>query len=190
MHQIPNTKYHKLAFTLIELLVVISIIGILSVIGLNSFSSARVKARDSNRKSDLSAISKALELYYNDLGEYPDDNTGSIMGCGTDAIEECDWGTSKFSNNTTGEVYLIKLPTDSNSNYSYYYESFTVNGINTSYQLYARLENTRDIAITKDNDDNPKIYANRTCGILACNYGVSSSNITLEDNGHELTTEE
>ena len=124
------TKYHKLAFTLIELLVVISIIGVLSVIGLNSFGSARVKARDSNRKSDLSAISKALELYYNDFGQCPDDNGGLIVGCGTDAIEKCTWGVSEFSNDTTGEIYLIKLPTDSNSTYSYYYESFTTTSPN------------------------------------------------------------
>ena len=176
-------------FTLVELLVVISIIGVLSVIGLNSFNSARVKARDSSRKSDLAAVAKALELYYNDLGEYPDDASGNIMGCGAGAIEECTWGTSEFSNTTTGEVYMVELPADSNSTYEYFYESFTVSGLNTSYQLYARLENDRDIAVSKDVDDNPQIYTSRTCGTLACNYGVASSNITLEYNGHDLVNE-
>ena len=176
-------------FTLVELLVVISIIGVLSVIGLNSFGSARVKARDSSRKSDLAAVAKALELYYNDQGEYPDDNSGKIMGCGVGAIEECTWGTSEFSNTTTGEVYMVELPADSNSTYEYFYESFTVSGLNTSYQLYARLENDRDIAVSKDVDDNPQIYTSRTCGTLACNYGVASSNITLEYNGHDLVNE-
>lgn len=187
-----TTQHKPLGFTLIELLVVISIIGILSVIGLNSFGSARIKARDSARKTDLSTVSKALELYYNDLGEYPDDNgTGSIMGCGADAIEECTWGTSEFSNTTTGEIYIVKLPEDSNSSYSYYYESFTVYGLNTSYQLYARLENIRDIAVSKDDDDNPLVFATTptfNCGTLACNYGVSSSNLAVDD-GRTLTTE-
>jgi len=177
-------------FTLIELLVVISIIGVLSVIGLNSFGSARVKSRDSNRKSDLSAISKALELYYNDLGEYPDHDNGSIVGCGDSTTPAtCTWGDT-FQNPTTGEVYMITLPDDSNSTYDYYYESFTVSGINTSYQLYARLENTRDIAVGKDVDDAPQVYGTLLCGTLGCNYGVSSSNITLEDNSHDLVTEE
>ena len=58
-------------FTLIELLVVIAILGILVVAGLVSLNSARVKARDSQRKTDLRAVSTAMDLYYTDNGKYP-----------------------------------------------------------------------------------------------------------------------
>lgn len=58
-------------FTLIELLVVISIIGILSAIGLNAFEDSQQRARDSRRIQDLETIRKALQLYYNDNGKYP-----------------------------------------------------------------------------------------------------------------------
>lgn len=53
-------------FTLIELLVVIAIIGILSGIVLVSLNSAKAKARDTTRKSDLNQIRTALMMYYND----------------------------------------------------------------------------------------------------------------------------
>ncbi len=58
-------------FTLIELLVVIAIIGILSTLAIVALGSARQKARDSKRVADLSQVSKALELYYNDNNDYP-----------------------------------------------------------------------------------------------------------------------
>ncbi len=58
-------------FTLIELLVVIAIIGILASIVLVSLNSARIKARDVRRTSDLSTIQSAVEMYNNDNGHYP-----------------------------------------------------------------------------------------------------------------------
>ncbi len=58
-------------FTLIELLVVIAVIGILASVVLASLNSARGKARDARRFSDLRQISLALELYYDDYGAYP-----------------------------------------------------------------------------------------------------------------------
>lgn len=58
-------------FTLIELLVVITIIGVLSTIGLTSFQGANQKARDSRRAADVQQIRAALEMYKTDKGYYP-----------------------------------------------------------------------------------------------------------------------
>lgn len=56
----------KRGFTLIELLVVIAIIGILSSTIVVSLGSARAKARDARRQSDIRQISLAMELDYSD----------------------------------------------------------------------------------------------------------------------------
>lgn len=53
-------------FTLIELLVVVAIIGGLAALMLPNYMAAREKARDTQRKNDLSQIQKALELYKQD----------------------------------------------------------------------------------------------------------------------------
>jgi prepilin-type N-terminal cleavage/methylation domain-containing protein len=59
-------------FTLIELLVTMGIIAVLTGMAVFNFNQARARARDVQRKSDLSQIAKALELYRNDNnGKYP-----------------------------------------------------------------------------------------------------------------------
>jgi len=65
-------------FTLVELLVVIAIIGTLSGIVLVSLGSARGKARDAVRQSDMRQMVSAQELYYSDNDAYlTNDGTGT-----------------------------------------------------------------------------------------------------------------
>ncbi len=68
---------NKKGFTLIELLVVIAIIGLLAAIIAVSVNSARKKARDAQRVSDMKQIQTALELYYDDNEEYPEENSSN-----------------------------------------------------------------------------------------------------------------
>lgn len=57
-------------FTLIELLVVIAVIGLLASVILVSLNSARAKARDARRRTDLKQISTAIEFYYDKFSTY------------------------------------------------------------------------------------------------------------------------
>ena len=66
-----HEKKAQKGFTLIELLVVIAIIGILATIVLVSLNSARAKARDTRRASDLRQLALALELSYDANDAYP-----------------------------------------------------------------------------------------------------------------------
>jgi len=58
-------------FTIIELLVVIAIIGILTTIGIVSFSNIQSGSRNTQRSSKVTVIAEALEKYYSQNGEYP-----------------------------------------------------------------------------------------------------------------------
>ena len=60
----------KKGFTLIELLVVISIIAVLSVVGITVFGGIQKNARDAKRKADVGSIIKAYEVRYNSSGSY------------------------------------------------------------------------------------------------------------------------
>jgi len=58
-------------FTIVELLVVIAVIGILTTIGILSFTRYQSSSRDTQRSSRTTLIAEALEKYYDKNGEYP-----------------------------------------------------------------------------------------------------------------------
>jgi general secretion pathway protein G len=158
-------------FTLIEILVVMVIIGILATIGMGSFQSSQMKARDASRKNDLVQVGKALEIYYNDHGSYPVGTGGEIIGCNGTA---CTWGETFIDEK--GTVYMVELPADPKGNYEYYYESD-----GSYFQLYARLENDRDIDLYKNPSGETQAFVGLDCGEKNCNYGVASTNTTAEE---------
>lgn len=66
-----SRKHRKQAFTIVELIIVIVVTAILASITMISFNNVQAKARDSERKSDIAALQKVLEVYYVDSGRYP-----------------------------------------------------------------------------------------------------------------------
>lgn len=109
-------------FTLIEILVTISIIGLLTMVGITNFRVANQKARDGRRQGDLEQIKAALELYRTDEAEYP----GSVTPGAT--IESA-----------TGTIYMNEVPDDPLSEQDYSYSSDT-----DTYTLCAALELVTD----------------------------------------------
>lgn len=99
-------------FTLIELMVTISIIAVLSAIGLVVYLNVMKQGRDSKRQSDLRSIQSALEQYFSDQFFYPAGNLpfGSSLTNAT--------GNPNVPLSTT-RTYLNTLPNDSNSTYVY-----------------------------------------------------------------------
>ena|SRR3990167_2512815 len=127
IHQTQATKH---GFTLIELLVVISIIGILASLVSVNLNSARSRARDAQRKSDLKNISIALRSYYNGLGTYPDTATFS------------------FTTLTGGGItYMATVPNDpqydSTDSTSLQYD-YELTNLGDGFTLLACLENASD----------------------------------------------
>lgn len=114
-------------FTLIELLVVLAIIGILASLILANLATARKKSRDSRRKSDITALKSAVELY-------ADDNNYAYPTAAS-ATNAKNLGTP-FSNPGPASKYIQVMPTDPlNAATPYLYLADTSN-----YAFFAKLE--------------------------------------------------
>ena len=146
----------KKAFTLIELLVVIAIIAMLSALLVPNFMSARERARDAQRKSDLKQIQKALEMYRQDQTPPTYPTAGPVINrfgsCG-----------SPFGSAST--VYINKIPCDPLGPTPYYYLS---NNTNLTFELCTCLENKAD----------PEPTPASICSGLSCNTGQKKYGIT------------
>ena len=127
---------NKKGFTLIELLVVIAIIGLLSTLAVVALSSAREKARDSKRLSDLKQIQTALELYYTDSNAYPTVVSPGISLGQTATI--CLNKAAGFTTTGCASAYMMVVPKDPKAAGVYNYTSAD----GTTYSLTALLEGT------------------------------------------------
>ncbi|MDD4477201.1 MAG: prepilin-type N-terminal cleavage/methylation domain-containing protein [Patescibacteria group bacterium] len=125
---------NKKGFTLIELLVVIAILGLLSTLAVVALGSAREKARDSKRLSDLKQVQTALELYYTDQGAYP--TATAAVTLGSEAAACLNGSTAGWTTTGCTSPYMGQVPKDPSTGYSYVY------GITTgsTYEILASLE--------------------------------------------------
>ncbi|RJR30416.1 prepilin-type N-terminal cleavage/methylation domain-containing protein [Candidatus Microgenomates bacterium] len=97
----------KKGFTLIEVLIVIVIIGVLVSIAAFGLQGAREGARDAKRRSDLEAVSAALELYRSDCNQYPSPSSNRVPSplIGNNSITTC----------SSSNSYMSSVPTDPQS---------------------------------------------------------------------------
>jgi prepilin-type N-terminal cleavage/methylation domain-containing protein len=118
-------------FTLVELLVVITIISVLSAIGIVSFQMVLKNGRDARRQSDLGSIQSALEQYHTDQFYYP-----QTLPAGA------------FQNDNQSKTYLNMIPRDPQTDSPYCYNALPTNCDNATvtkcnnYEIYAKLENS------------------------------------------------
>lgn len=134
---------NKQGFTLIELLVVIAIIGILSTLSILALNSARARARDAKRISDVKQIQTALEMYYNDNNDYPSSTAivpGASIGTGTNVYlksiptppSPADGGTVCAIDATKGYTYTYTGVAGNSSYTINYCLGASINGIPAS----------------------------------------------------------
>lgn len=163
---LKNIKLPSLSrgFTLVELLVVIAIIGVLSSLVLLQLGTARAKARDAKRISDISSFRTAMELYFDDNGgRYPTAMTFANIG-----------------------IYYTSptLPVDPISAAAYNY-AFNPAVNPTQYHVWAELERTNTAALTGDSDINSTAWSSgaRTNGATeACTAAANDCVYDLGQN--------
>lgn len=153
-------------FTLVELLVVMAVIGTLTaglVVVVNP-AGMLSKARDAERKSDLTQLQRALEAYYDDYNEYPSSGAEYIIG-------GVSWGGN-------WSPYMTTLPQDPVSDQRYVYFS-----TGQTYRLYAHLETFNDPQGCNTDTDGNNTECSNASGLICgndeahvCTYGVSSPN--------------
>ncbi len=158
-------------FTLIEVLVTLALIGVMAtgiIVMVNPLAQIQ-KAKDTNRKSDLSQIQKALETYYQDIGKYPSSTVDyKIKGLDGNSVV---WGSS-------WQPYMATLPKDPSSSKNYVYNSTSPDG--QTYYIYASLDRgANDSQACNGGAKCNGVPSGAGCGTGAtCNYGVSSLNVS------------
>lgn len=154
--------YANSGFTLVELLIVVVLIGILAamvIVFINPVAQFQ-KARDAQRKSDLSQIQKVLEAYYDDNGKYPPTSgSGIVLPCAgawrinppTGCIE---WDSVWSAYNTT-------IPKDPllPGTYAYWASSD-----GQTYRLYTSLERS---------SADPQACSGTQCTFVFTSFGLS-----------------
>lgn len=97
----------KNGFTLIELIVTVTIIAVLTVVGIISYSGTSKKARDNRRMADLEKIRIALELYRQATGSTYPVNKNSLVPTYLQAFPIDPKGNSYSYSRPTGYTYSI-----------------------------------------------------------------------------------
>lgn len=103
----PPRMYSSAGFSLIELMIAISIVAIVSALGITSINTIQKNSRDTQRQADLRTIQSALQQYYADQNRYPS-TLDSELTDGT-AFTDC---SGKASPCTATKTYISKMPKD------------------------------------------------------------------------------
>lgn len=157
----------KRGFTLIELLIVVAIMGILTSITVSQFVTAKKKANDVARKSDLNGVSKSLQMYFADYGVMPYANADGRIEVVLNS--PLNWGEEFVDGSYT---YMKVLPKENKSGILAY--CYKTSADRKKYAIFAQLENTSD----------KECSGNYSCGGKTgyC-FSYISPNTSLNSNG-------
>ena len=139
LHMIQNRKglFRRPCSGHLEIIlgVIIAIIGVLATLLLLQLGTARAKARDAKRITDINGLRTAIEIYYDDNGgKYPTAVSDALLG--------------KY-------ISSGKVPTDPVTAVGYPYAYNTGGGSNpVKYHLWTELETKNTAALAGDGDMN------------------------------------
>ncbi len=167
-------------FTLMELLIAITIMLIISGVSLSAFWQSQKKSRDSQRKSELAQIARALELFNEDFAEYPEASDGLILGCQNavgGVMVVCSWESEFRAYPRDVEViYMKELSADPGNSYEYYYEK-----VSDGFNLYSVLENDQDATFNSSGWNASGSGPADECGESFCRYKLSNAGVIYPD---------
>lgn len=169
---------------------------VLLTVSFINFRGSLRKARDAQRKADLTFVKEKLEEYQSEVGYYPPASfDGRMMACKGEQtvinlefkrVENpivCKWGEDSLVNyfSDTPKTILARLPRDPQSadGIRYIYKSSQ-----DRFQLYASLEGRNEA------EYNAKIAALKIkCGTRVCNFGKAFSDTPLDKSIQEYENE-
>jgi type II secretory pathway pseudopilin PulG len=156
MKRRKRISFRITGWLLIDVLITITLISMLSLGTFLGINRQVVKAKDASMKADLHAMSVSLHEIYDDQNCFPKE----LPACG-EPLE------------VNEKVYIPSIPCDVKGN-PYLYEVENAE-CSTWFKLLVNLGNTKDPGIDT-------LHCREGCGSLcAHNYGVSSSNVPLND---------
>lgn len=187
----------------------LGVVCIFLVVGIVTYSNLLIserRARDSQRQSDLGAISDALYAYFSDFGFFPPAKDGMILACkGANFADylakvttkdnfdrnlffqnlvACRWGKDSLRDvfDTSYMPYIKTLPDDpgEKNGISYYYLSDT-----KRFQLYSYLEGGKE----EDSFSSGIAARNLACGNKICSFGKSYADTPLDRSIEEYEQE-
>ncbi len=116
MYKATERSRNQKGFTLVELMVVVVILGVLAALVIPTLSGQIDKAKINRTYADMKSIQNALQLHFADNNQYP-----AATGTAVPALPN--YG-------------LATIPTDAWGQ-PFYYETVTVAGRRTEYNLYS-----------------------------------------------------
>lgn len=182
-------------FTKKESAAVIIILLLIILVSFTNLKESLRRARDLQRKNDISELTDILARYGGDFGSFPlSDGEGRIVACkGADTkvdvkgritgLTPCNWGKDALVDvsDPTYPPYKDRLPLDPDEarGVKYYYAS---NG--KRFQLLASLEGTDEAEY-----DEKILARGLPCGSRVCNFGLAYGATPLDKSVEEYENE-